>query len=109
MRNLTKQIAIGISTATLCFGATAGTAAAAPNGSVTPLYWNGNCYPISYTSGSFTGWCDGTGPQNYGTYVDCSNGYRYNSTYVRWYGDRRGVTSYCPSGTIRVGQGYRLF
>ncbi|MFI0899058.1 hypothetical protein [Streptomyces sp. NPDC020983] len=118
MKLWTKRIALGLSATALCMGAAAGTAsAAAPSGSpaasaggiVKPMDWNGNCYAISYTSTSFTGWCDGTGPYNYGTYVVCSNGGTYDSTYVHWYGDRRGVTAYCPSGTTRVSQGYDLY
>lgn len=120
MKKTVFRIATGVAAVALSFGAAAGTAAAATPSSnldtstqlmakVVPMAWNGNCYAISYTNTSFTGWCDGTGPQTYGTYVDCSDGFRYGSSYVHWYGDRRGVTSYCPGGTVRVSQGYEIF
>ena len=117
MNKSISRIATSVAAAALCVGAAAGTAVAttsrgspSPAGQlmtkVAPANGNGICAPISYTNTSFTGWCDGTGPQTYGTYVDCSDWLRYYSTYLHWYGDRRGVTSFCPAGTTRVAEGY---
>jgi hypothetical protein len=67
--------------------------------------WNDNCYAISFTTTGFTGWCDGTGPEKYGTWVTCSTGGTKYSTYTRAYGDRRGVYAGCTSGR-RVASGF---
>ncbi|MEU6765777.1 hypothetical protein ABZ916_25070 [Streptomyces sp. NPDC046853] len=67
--------------------------------------WNGNCDAISFTTTGFTGWCDGTGPEKYGTWVKCSTGSTKYSTYTRAYGDRRGVYAGCTSGK-RVASGF---
>ncbi|MER7485526.1 hypothetical protein ABTY20_06310 [Streptomyces sp. NPDC126497] len=67
--------------------------------------WNGNCDAISFTTTGFTGWCDGTGPEKYGTWVKCSNGKTQYSSYTRAYGDRRGVYAGCTSGS-RVASGF---
>ncbi|MBV7700158.1 hypothetical protein [Streptomyces sp. TRM70350] len=105
MTRFSRLAAVGVSALALCLGSSAGIATAAPAGDASPADWNGRCYTISRTSTSFTGWCDGTGPERYGTYVICSGG-EYHSTYTRWYGDRRGVYAGCPSGQRRVADGY---
>ncbi|POX62811.1 hypothetical protein C3492_14055 [Streptomyces sp. Ru62] len=66
---------------------------------------NGHCYTISRTTTSLTGWCDGTGPERYGTYVVCTSG-EYHNSYTKWYGDRTGVYAGCPSGKTRISDGY---
>jgi hypothetical protein len=65
----------------------------------TPADSNGICYVYGYSTSAW-GWCDGTGPQRYGIYAACSNGYVYESSSQPWFGDRRGAWVYCPSGTV---------
>lgn len=62
-------------------------------------------YPTTH---AFMGWCDGKGGQGkYGTYVICG-GKMHLSSYVRSYGDRRGVYAACPyDGTVVGGYGFR--
>ncbi|WP_327358535.1 hypothetical protein [Streptomyces sp. NBC_01304] len=105
MNRLARRTAIGASSLALLLGTPVGAAVAAPGDDVSVSGWNGKCYTISRTSTAFTGWCDGNGPERYGTYVICSGG-EYHSTYTRWYGDRRGVYAGCPSGQRRVADGY---
>jgi hypothetical protein len=86
----------------------AGLVAAAPSpagAAAMPSGWNGQCHPLNINYSGFKGWCDGTGPESYGTYVDCSDGHRYPSGYKLWFGDRTGVYAECGFG-YRVGQGY---
>lgn len=97
-----EKAAIGASALVLTFGGAAGTASA---GTASAQGWNGNCYTLSRTTTSFTGWCDGTGPQRYATKVYCTRGW-YTATYSKWYGDRTGVYAACPSGQTRIDDGF---
>lgn len=63
--------------------------------------WNGYCDIQHYNGGGrgyATGWCDGTGPQKYQVAVKCADGaWRYSSG-AKAFGDRSGLTAYCPAG-----------
>lgn len=86
-----------------------GIATQASANTVRPHAWNGHCYTIKLTGSSFQGWCDGKGPESYGTFVYCSDGSdgrTYNSPYKHWFGDRRGVLVSCPQATSIAGYGY---
>jgi hypothetical protein len=74
-------------------------AQAASANSAQPLHSNGQCYGNLYVggTGTFSGWCDGNGPQTYEPIVKCANGHSYAGV-QRWFGDRRGSTAQCPSG-----------
>ncbi|GAA0643902.1 hypothetical protein GCM10009535_21570 [Streptomyces thermocarboxydovorans] len=96
-----QRVAVAASALALTVGA-AGTASA---GTESAQGWNGKCHTLSRTTKSFTGWCDGTGPQRYATKVYCTKGW-YTATYSRWYGDRRGVYAACPSGQTRIDDGF---
>ncbi|WP_018653853.1 hypothetical protein [Actinomadura flavalba] len=60
---------------------------------------NGKGCDFTVRTSNVWGWCDGTGPERYRIYVKCSNGRWYPSASAPWWGDRRGATAYCPSGT----------
>ncbi|WP_214415943.1 hypothetical protein [Sphaerisporangium fuscum] len=63
--------------------------------------WNGYCDIQHYQgsgTGYATGWCDGTGPQKYQVGVKCTNGVWYWSAGAKAFGDRTGLSAYCPSG-----------
>lgn len=108
MIRLARRTAIGVASLALSLSVPVGAAAAAPADDASAAGGNGRCYVISRTTTSFTGWCDGTGPERYGTYVICSSG-EYHSTYTKWYGDRTGVYAGCPSGQRRVADGFDRF
>ena len=74
-----------------------------------PSHSNGQCYGNLYIggTGSFSGWCDGNGPQTYEPFVRCVNGHTYYGA-QRWFGDRRGSTAQCPA-SVKASSGGFVF
>lgn len=58
----------------------------------------GPCYPLERTTTSYWVWCNGTGPSSYRATAYCTNSKTYYGQW-RWYGDRRGSTAVCQSGS----------
>ncbi|MEU1736029.1 hypothetical protein [Streptosporangium sp. NPDC020145] len=70
--------------------------------------YNGGC-AIAHCQGSGTGWCDGTGPQKYQIGVKCGNNVWYWSAGAKAFGDRTGLSAYCPSGYASLNHGWRRY
>ena len=68
-----------LATPMLALALTAVGAQAASAAGAQPAHSNGQCYGNLYVggTGSFSGWCDGNGPQTYEPFVRCANGHTY--------------------------------
>ncbi|MFI7536767.1 hypothetical protein [Streptosporangium sp. NPDC049376] len=74
--------------------------------------YNGSCTIAHYQgsgTGYATGWCDGTGPQKYQIGVKCGNNVWYWSAGAKAFGDRTGLSAYCPSGYASLNHGWRRY
>ncbi|SCL28551.1 hypothetical protein GA0074692_2561 [Micromonospora pallida] len=69
--------------------------------------WFGATHVTTDTSTTYAGWVDGNGPDRYRSFAHCKVGDPSYGVW-RWAGDRRGSSSYCPSG-IKDGPGQRGF
>ncbi len=85
------------------------TATPAQAATVQPAGFGEHCYVLKTVwefTGSMTGWCDGTGPDTYSTYVQCSDLWANYNSPPAWFGDTRGTTATCPTGHAMVAYGF---